>query len=88
MQDIVKLFAKRFKNWRDEKGVPLKHVAAELDVSVSVVNEWENGHRFPSVHHLEAICEHTGVPACCYLYPKEEDCPRLESLDKCPLKES
>jgi transcriptional regulator with XRE-family HTH domain len=40
-----------------------------LDVSISTVAEWENGHRFPSINHLQAIAEYTKIPAWKFLKP-------------------
>ena len=62
-------FAKRFGEWRARKGLLLKEIAEDLDVSISIVAEWENGHRFPSVDHLYAISQRTGIPAWRFLRP-------------------
>ena len=56
-------------------GLPLKHVARDLGVSVSIVCEWEHGHRFPSISHLEEISRYVGLPACCLLFHGHGHCP-------------
>jgi transcriptional regulator with XRE-family HTH domain len=66
---LRKVFAKRFQEWRARNGLLLKEIARDLDVSISIVAEWENGHRFPSVDHLYAIAQRTGIPAWRFLRP-------------------
>jgi transcriptional regulator with XRE-family HTH domain len=64
---LVRSFADRLKEWRRKEGLLLKDVAAALKVSISIVCEWELGHRFPSVDHLQAIALYTGIPAWQFL---------------------
>jgi transcriptional regulator with XRE-family HTH domain len=66
---LIKLFSTRFAAWRKSKGLRLKDVAADLDVSISIVAEWENGHRFPSIDHLQAIAKYTKIPVWRLLKP-------------------
>jgi transcriptional regulator with XRE-family HTH domain len=66
---LVGAFAVRLKAWREENGLPLKRVAAKLEVSTSIVCEWEHAHRFPSVDHLWALSKFTGIPAWEFLLP-------------------
>ena len=63
------------RRWRKERRIPLKQLAAELKVSLSVVSAWEKGVRFPSVTHLEQLAVYTDMPACRLLYPGPDDCP-------------
>ncbi len=72
---VAESFARRLKEWRREAGLPLKHVARDLGVSVSIVCEWEHAHRFPSVAHLESIAHYMGLPVCCVLYLGHGSCP-------------
>lgn len=60
---LVRAFAARLRRWRQERGLTLREVATALHVSVSIVSEWENCHRFPSARHLLAVSRHTGIPA-------------------------
>jgi len=60
---LVRALASRLAAWRKQRGLPLKAVAEAMGVSVAIVCEWENGHRFPSAGHLQALAEHTGIPA-------------------------
>ena len=71
---VIRAFAGRMRTWRQESGFPLKRVAKDLGVSVSIVSEWEHGHRFPSVGNLEAIAKYIEVPACHLLYIGPGDC--------------
>ncbi len=63
---LVSRFAARLKKWRREQGKPLKEVAADLGVSIAIVSEWEHGHRFPSVKHLQAVTRYTGISASAF----------------------
>jgi transcriptional regulator with XRE-family HTH domain len=62
--DLRASFATAFKNWRHRNNVPLKQVAADLNVSVNTVNLWELGKRFPTGRHLELLTAYTGQPPC------------------------
>jgi len=64
---LVRCFAVRLLNWRKAEGRTLKEVAAELGLSISIICEWEHGRRFPSVDHLQALAQYTGIPAWCFL---------------------
>ncbi len=68
-------FGARLRTWRGEQGHPLKRVAHDLDVSVSVVSQWERGLRFPSVRNLDKIAKYMDLPVCCLLYEGIMDCP-------------
>ncbi len=75
---VIKAFAHRLREWRQGAGLPLKHVARDLGVSVSIVCEWEHGHRFPSIAHLEGISRYVGLPACCLLFHGQGQCPHSQ----------
>ena len=62
--DIGASFAIAFKNWRRKKRIPLKKVAADLDLSLNTINLWELGKRFPTGPHFQMLAEYTGVPPC------------------------
>lgn len=68
-------FGKRLRLWRRAEGLPLKRVAVELDVSVSVVSQWERGLRFPSVKNLDRIAQYMNLPVCSLLYEGKGECP-------------
>lgn len=72
---LSKHFAKRVRAWRAEQGLPLKHVAADMGVSISVVSQWERAQRFPSLRNLEKIADYIGTRACCLLYDGKGECP-------------
>jgi DNA-binding XRE family transcriptional regulator len=61
---VRQAFSTAFARWRKEKGFPLKQVAADLGVSISTVNAWERGERFPTGHHIELIVIHTALAPC------------------------
>lgn len=68
-------FGARLRLWRRAEGLPLKRVAHELNVSVSVVSQWERGLRFPSVKNLDMIAQYMDIPVCSLLYEGNSDCP-------------
>jgi transcriptional regulator with XRE-family HTH domain len=70
----------RLRDWRSRKGYPLKRVAHDLGVSVSVVSQWERGERFPSADNLEALGDYTGIPLCAFVSACEMTCVD----DTCP----
>jgi DNA-binding transcriptional regulator YiaG len=75
---VVDAFSIRLKEWRAKEGLPLKRVAQDLGVSISIVSEWEHGHRFPSVTNLEAISHYMGLPVCCLLFHGTGHCPHMQ----------
>ena len=75
LNPLVIAFGTRLHEWRTERHLTLKEVAGALGVSISIVSEWERGHRFPSVDHLYAVSRYTDTPACCYLYYDNGECP-------------
>lgn len=72
---VVDDFSQRLRDWRASRKLPLKHVARDLGVSVSIISEWEHGNRFPSVTNLEAVSRYIGLPVCCLLYHGKGRCP-------------
>ena len=72
---VVTDFSERLLAWRAEQGLPLKHIAQAVGLSVSIISEWEHGNRFPSVINLDALARCMGVPVCSLLYHKHGDCP-------------
>ena len=69
------LFSRNLAEWRSENGLLLKQVAPEFGVSVTTLHDWENGKRFPTSEHLDAISHYTGVPVCRFFCPTPEQCP-------------
>ena len=62
--DIRASFATAFRNWRLKNNVSLKKIADDLGLSVSTVNSWELGKRFPTGRNFEILVDYTGVPPC------------------------
>jgi transcriptional regulator with XRE-family HTH domain len=73
-RSVGHVFPKRLADWRKENNLLLRHLAHDLDLSVSIICEWENGHRFPSVNHMEQLAERMGVPACNLVCPEPGLC--------------
>ncbi len=57
-------FAAAFRHWRQTNKVPLKKIARDLGVSISTVNSWESGARFPGGYNFEMLVDYTGLPPC------------------------
>ena len=72
--DLRASFAAAFKNWRRKHGIPLKLIAADLGLSVSVVSAWELGERFPCGENFERLVEYTGQPPCHLLCTSAAQC--------------
>lgn len=62
--DIRATFAAAFRAWRLKNNIPLKQVAKDLGLSVSTVNSWELGRRFPTGYNFEMLANYTGLPPC------------------------
>jgi len=76
-QDIPKVYAElgaRLRAWRKQEGLPLKHVAQDLGVSISVISQWERGHRYPSIQNLQRIADYIGIPLS-LVFCRRKDCP-------------
>ena len=73
------VLATRLRKWRRAKGYPLKSVAYGVGVSEAAVSDWENGKRFPTGKHLDALAEHTGIPARCLLCANADKCKKPPS---------
>ena len=67
-------FACAFRSWRRRSRVPLKRIAADLGLSVSTVNAWELGQRFPTGYNFELLVAYTGLPPCRLLCVMVEEC--------------
>jgi len=64
MNDFEKQFGALLKRCRAEQEWPLKRVAYEMGVSVSVVSDWERGKRFPSKDNIKRLAELYRLPVC------------------------
>ena len=76
---LADLLSARLRRWRRARRIPIKKIAADMEVSVSVVSAWETGSRFPSASHLQQLSVYTGVPVCQFLYAGPADCPQAPS---------
>ena len=65
---------RNIRQWRQDHKVPLKALAADLQVSTTTVNDWERAARFPSGHHLSRLARVLGVPCCRLLCDRPEEC--------------
>ena len=84
--DIHASFAIAFKNWRQKNNLLLKKVAADLGLSLSTINLWEQGKRFPTGPHLQKLTEYTGMPPCRLFCVAADKCVPKECLLALPKK--
>ena len=84
--DVCASFAIAFRNWRLKNNVCLKEVASDLGVSISTVNSWESGKRFPSGRHFEMLINYLGVPPCRLFCVMADKCVPTECLQALPKK--
>jgi len=68
-------FGPYLKQWRTTRKLPLKHVARDLGVSVSLISCWERGTRFPRQEQLEDLSGYLRVPLCAFFQPDTCVCP-------------
>jgi len=74
-----RLFSRNLKAWRKKRHLLLKTVAVDLGVSVSTLDTWETGHRFPTAEHLDRIVRVTGIPVCLLFCCKNGECPHRKT---------
>lgn len=60
--DVKKIFSENFKRLRLKKGLEQKEVAAALDVSSSIVSDWEKGNKMPRGGAIQKIADFFDVP--------------------------
>lgn len=78
--DIRACFSNFFRDWRLQNHLPMKQVAADLDVSIATVSAWESGARFPTGRHFERIAAYTDVPPCRLFCVRTDKCLPDECL--------
>ena len=81
MAGYAQLIGDRLKVQRNLKRWPLKRVAAELNVSVSVVSDWERGTRFPSAENLLLLASLYKQPVCQLMCAGRARCPLCATCD-------
>jgi transcriptional regulator with XRE-family HTH domain len=84
--DIRASFANAFHNWRLKNKVPLKKIAKDLGLSISTINSWESGKRFPTGYNFEMLADYTGVPPCRLFCVMADKCVPSECLLALPRK--
>ena len=78
--DIRASFATAFSAWRHENNIPLKKIARDLGLSVSTINSWELGERFPTGRNFEMLVNYTGVPPCRLFCVMADKCVPINCL--------
>ena len=67
--------AKKLREWRKARGLPLKRVSQDFGVSEATWHRWERGSRFPAPQNLRLLSEFIGAPICDFFYADEQACP-------------
>ena len=52
------------KQWRANRRLPLKTVAADLGISRNTWSLWENGKRVPSADYIPVLLKYMAIPIC------------------------
>ena len=78
--DIRASFACAFGNWRRKHKIPLKKIAGDLGISVSTVNLWESGKRFPGGYNFEMLVDYAGLPPCKLFCVMADNCVPTDCL--------
>ena len=74
VSDPTRFLGDRMRQWRRARNYPLKRVAYDLGVSVSVVDQWENAERFPSRQNLIKIAQYMSMPLCAFFNSCSVEC--------------
>lgn len=59
----VEKFGPRLKTLIDEKGITVRSLANDLNVSVGVLSDWQNGNKTPRGDSIMKLTEYFGVTA-------------------------
>ncbi len=65
--DLRCLVGRNILRWRNFSNCPLKYLASQMRVSISICSQWEHGRRFPSARHLANLASLFNCPASCLL---------------------
>jgi len=67
--ELRKVIGSNIARWLAETRLPLKYIATELGISVSICSQWKNGHRYPSPEHLTQLAALFKTTPACLLCP-------------------
>lgn len=59
----MSIFAQRLRELRQEKGLSMKQLAKELNITDAAVSNWENEINEPKISYLKAIAQYFNVSA-------------------------
>ena len=57
----MKIFAERLKELRTDKGLSMKQLAKELNITDAAISNWENNINEPKITYLKDIAIYFGV---------------------------
>lgn len=58
MKDVIKIFAKRLKELRKEKGLTITQLANNLGLSYNAIRRWELSMQIPNIEMLALIANY------------------------------
>ncbi|NLB70252.1 MAG: helix-turn-helix transcriptional regulator [Lentisphaerae bacterium] len=61
------IIGRNIRAWREYKNLPLKCLASEVKVSISICSQWENGLRFPCPNNLVKLAHIFGCSPSCIM---------------------
>lgn len=76
------ILGENLRSRRKDLGLPLKALAADLEVSIATLSDWERGTRFPSRENLETLSRVLNIPVCRLFCPGEDLCPLADTCCK------
>ncbi|MGI6497177.1 MAG: helix-turn-helix domain-containing protein [Kiritimatiellia bacterium] len=69
MPELRQVVGSNIRHWRESVNCPLKSLAYQVGVSISVCSQWENGRRFPTFKHLIAVARVINCSVSCLFCP-------------------
>ena len=69
------VFGGNLREWRQERGLPLKAIACDIGVCIETVSAWEAGDQFPGYENIDKIAQYTGIPRRCLFCDLVPPCP-------------
>ncbi len=61
MKTTTEIFAERFKELREEKGISIRKLSKDLHIADAAIGRWERGLRAPSIDSLVIVADYFGV---------------------------
>ncbi len=67
--DLRQIVGQNLRHWREFANCPLKSLAYQVGVSISICSLWENGRRFPAFNNLISLARVLDCSVSCLFCP-------------------